>query len=105
MTNITKSGKRIRPATYGKGRKDLTTAITERVSFKTSGALTGEARPDGVFVVKSYAATIATYEPDTAWTVTTRKYSTTTSRHTSLVHGILAVAGEITTTGDLSRRS
>lgn len=93
----------IRATTYGKGRDNLDKALTERKSFRTSGALSGEAGPhlwsqdsgrlsgtdlerfrsdmDAItYIVRSYATPIAWVANGEVYMVT-QKFSVTTSKH------------------------
>ena len=97
----------IRATTYGKGLDNLDKALTERESFKTGGALRGEASPrlthwdsgrlSGpdlerfqkdrqaiTYVVFSYSTPIAWEANGEVYRIS-QKFSQTTSSHTSAV--------------------
>ena len=57
---------------------------TLRAEWETIGYPTPETILEG-YVVRSYGVEIARYVPNSYATITTQKYSQTTSRHTNLV--------------------
>lgn len=77
---------------YGTTRdaSKLSNAIDDRVNYKTNGALSGEYVPetrDNVahYVIRSYGEVIAFFTYYDRWaTIISRKFSVTTSRHTSV---------------------
>ena len=95
----------IKAGTYGKGRKQLSHALRNLIPFKTSGALSGHASWhisgrltgdeleryfDAVdagfrYVVTSYGTPIAWVTNDGEVYRVARKFSTTTSKHQSML--------------------
>lgn len=97
----------IKASTCGKGRANLQTAMSERLDFKTSGALSGETgrpssltgRLDGVdldkfredqhaivFTVYSYGTPIGWVTSDGEVYRVAQRFSVTTSKHQGLLY-------------------
>lgn len=80
------------PTIYGTTRDaiKLSDAIDNRANYRTNGALSGEYMPEtrdkvAHYVIRSYGEVIGFFTYHDRWaTIITRKFSATTSRHTSV---------------------
>lgn len=80
---------------HGAGVQNTMNAIANRIPFKSGGALSG-VEGYGGYTVMSYNEPIAIFNGQ-LWTVTTRKFSVTTSNHQSLTRRALQPGGFQTT--------
>jgi hypothetical protein len=84
----------------------LATAINNRDAFVTGGALSGEYNESrNCYVVRSYSEPIAVvFYSEHRAVVTTRKWSTTTSRHQGVARRALAKVGAVDNVGETGLR-
>lgn len=77
---------------FGAGLARTLDAISERKDFDAA-TVTGRMNSNGVFTIKSYDTEVAQWREASGWTLTTRKYSATTSMHLSTIRRALRTSG------------